>query len=69
MRLIRASHRDWLEFRLANKLYLHALVGLIVSAAIPYGTVEPWWKAAFVCAVFAICILALIETLVHKVER
>ena len=28
---------------------------------IPYGTVEPWWKAAFVCAVFAICILALIE--------
>ena len=33
-------------------------------AAIPYGTVEPWWKAAFVCAVFAICIVALIESLV-----
>jgi O-antigen ligase len=38
------------------------LVGLIVIAAIPYGTVEPWWKAAFVCAVFAICMIAIIET-------
>ncbi len=35
-------------------------------AAIPYGTVEPWWKAAFVCAVFAICILAIIENLGHS---
>lgn len=41
-----------------------ALVALIVIAAIPYGTVEPWWKAAFVCAVFAICIVALIHSLV-----
>jgi len=40
------------------------LLALILIAAIPYGTVEPWWKAAFVCAVFAICILAIIETLV-----
>ena len=40
------------------------LLGLIVIAAIPYGTVEPWWKAAFVCAVFAICVVALIESLV-----
>lgn len=30
-------------------------------AAIPYGTVEPWWKAAFVCTVFAICIVALVS--------
>jgi O-antigen ligase len=42
---------------------------LIVAGAIPYGTVEPWWKAAFVCALFTICILALIETLLHRVER
>ena len=38
-----------------------ALVGLIVLAPIPYGTFDPWWKAAFVCAVFGICILAIIE--------
>ena len=47
----------------ANKSVFGALLGLIVIAAIPYGTVEPWWKAAFVCAVFAICIVALIESL------
>ena len=42
------------------------LVAVIVITAIPYGTVEPWWKAAFVCAVFGICILAIIEYLISK---
>ena len=41
----------------------------MVIAAIPYGTVEPWWKAAFVCAVFAICIVAIVETLVSGSTR
>jgi O-antigen ligase len=54
---------------LLNKLVFGALIALIVFTAIPYGTVEPWWKAAFVCAVFAICILALIESLITgKIE-
>jgi O-antigen ligase len=53
----------------ANKTVFGALVSLIVLAAIPYGTVEPWWKAAFVCAVFVICILALIESLVSGSYR
>ena len=44
------------------------LVGLIVIAPIPYGTVEPWWKAAFVCVVFAICIIALIENRGERIE-
>jgi O-antigen ligase len=48
---------------LLNKLVFGALVFLIVITPIPYGTVEPWWKAAFVCGVFAICILALMENL------
>ena len=47
-----------------NKLVFSALIILIALTPIPYGTVEPWWKAAFVCAVFAICILALIESLI-----
>ena len=47
-----------------SKAVFGALLGLIVIAAIPYGTVEPWWKAAFVCAVFVICIVGLIESLV-----
>jgi O-antigen ligase len=54
---------------LLNKLVFGALVALIVFTAIPYGTVEAWWKAAFVCGVFAICILALIESLITgKIE-
>ena len=36
-------------------------MALLIITAIPYGTVEPWWKAAFVCAVFGICIIAIIE--------
>lgn len=44
-----------------SKAIFGALAALIVIAAIPYGTVEPWWKAAFVCAVFAICIVALVS--------
>jgi O-antigen ligase len=44
-----------------NRIVFIALVILIVVTPIPYGTVEPWWKAAFVCAVFVICIPALIE--------
>ena len=54
---------------MANKLIFATLVGLIVLAPIPYGTVEPWWKAAFVCAVFAICILALLESLKNPIKR
>lgn len=49
---------------LLNKIIFAALVGLIVVAAIPYGTVEPWWKAAFVCAVFGISIVAIVHSLV-----
>ena len=44
-----------------EKIIFGALPGLIVVAAIPYGTVEPWWKAAFVCAVFAIFSVALVS--------
>lgn len=44
-----------------EKIIFGALPGLIVIAAIPYGTVEPWWKAAFVCAVFALFIVALVS--------
>lgn len=45
----------------ANKTVFSALLGIIVLAAIPYGTVEPWWKAAFVCAVLSIFVVALVS--------
>ena len=49
-----------------NNLVFGVLLALIVITPIPYGTVEPWWKAAFVCAVFVITILALIEKLLRQ---
>ena len=32
-------------------------------AAVPYGTSQPWWKALFVCLIFAMTIIAVIEWL------
>ena len=52
-----------------RKLIFGLLIALMVIAAIPYGTVEPWWKAAFVCAVFATCIVAIIEMLVAGAKQ
>lgn len=55
--------------RLRVAAFLHvgifvALLSLLTFTAAPYGTAEPWWKAAFVCAVFLICIVAISETLI-----
>lgn len=47
---------------LLNQVVFFSVLGLIFISAIPYGTVEPWWKAAFVCFVFSLWILATIET-------
>lgn len=44
-----------------RRVIFAALVCLVPLTAVPYGTFEAWWKAAFVCAVFAIAILAIIE--------
>ena len=52
-----------------SKLIFGVLVGLIALTAIPYGTIEPWWKAAFICAVFMICIVAIVEVLVSGSNR
>jgi O-antigen ligase len=47
---------------LLGKIIFGALVCLVVITPIPYGTVEPWWKALFICAVFGIFILGIFET-------
>ncbi len=41
-----------------------SLLGLIVITAIPYGTTQAWWEALFVCAVFVLAILWLLEGLI-----
>lgn len=45
-----------------SRIIFAALVGLVVLTVIPYGTIEAWWKAAFVCAVFGVCIVAIVES-------
>jgi O-antigen ligase len=44
-----------------RRVIFAALVFLVPLTVVPYGSFEPWWKAAFVCAVFGICILAIID--------
>ena len=52
-----------------KKLIFGTLLSLLIIAAIPYGTVEPWWKAAFVCAVFMICVVGIIDTRSLKIAE
>jgi O-antigen ligase len=51
---------------LLSKIIFALLVCVIIITPIPYGTVEPWWKAAFICAVFGIFILGIVENRIPK---
>ena len=48
-----------------SKIIFALLVSVVVITPLPYGTVEPWWKAVLVCSVFAICILAVVEVAIR----
>lgn len=54
---------------LMSKAIFALLLFLIGFAPIPYGTVEPWWKAAFVCFIFVVAILAIVERLLSNVTK
>lgn len=54
---------------LLNRIVFVSLLALLVVAAIPYGTVEPWWKAAIVCTVFSLWILGTIEDVLTQRRR
>jgi len=56
----RAQLRSRVATILSRTVFL-SLLSLIVLTAIPYGTTQPWWIAAFVAAIFAIAILWLVE--------
>ncbi len=60
------ERRAALSARVANaldKIVYVSLLCLIVLTAIPYGTSQAWWRASFVCVVFSLAILRLIEGL------
>ena len=44
-----------------NPLIFYGMLVVIAVAAIPFGTVEPWWVAAFEVSVFALASLGAIE--------
>lgn len=48
--------------RLLGGAAFYGLLALVVLAAVPYGTVQPWWQALFECAVFALAALWLVES-------
>jgi putative inorganic carbon (HCO3(-)) transporter len=48
-----------------DKTVFVSLLCLIVITAIPYGTTQSWWEALFVCAVFLLAILWLVEGLIN----
>jgi O-antigen ligase len=50
---------------LLGKIIFGLLLCIVVLAPLPYGTIEPWWKAFFICAIFALCILAIIDIAFH----
>jgi O-antigen ligase len=47
-----------------NQVVFVSLLLLLALSSVPYGITEPWWKATFIAAVFAICIVAILETLI-----
>ena len=49
-----------------GKVIFGALLCVVVITPIPYGTVEPWWKAVFICAVLGIFILGTIQNPIFK---
>jgi O-antigen ligase len=52
-----------------NRFIYVSLLALIVLTAIPYGTVQPWWIAAFQCAVFVLATLAVVEAHLSKSQQ
>ena len=49
-----------------DSFIFYILLVLIPLVAVPYGGVEPWWKAIFQCAVFALAALSIITKLINS---
>ncbi|HMH45531.1 MAG TPA: hypothetical protein VK557_18730, partial [Pyrinomonadaceae bacterium] len=49
---------------MANALVFWCLLGVIALAVFPYGTVDPWWEAAFECSVFFLTAVWIVASVV-----
>jgi O-antigen ligase len=54
---------------LLDRFVFAALLILIVSVAVPYGTVEPWWISLYEASVFGLGVLWVIQRLLAKQWR
>lgn len=61
--LERTSYKERIALRL-ERIVFYGLLVTVVLTAIPYGTVEPWWEAAFVCVVFAFMAVRIVHALI-----
>ena len=52
-----------------SKTIFGLLLCIVAITPIPYGTIEPWWKAVFICSVIAVCILAVVEIAISDAVR
>lgn len=44
-----------------DAVIFHALLGVLILAAIPYGSVEPWWKSLLQCLIFLLAAVSLVS--------
>ena len=49
--------------RLLRAIIFYSLLAIIALVAVPYGSVEPWWRAAFRVAVFLLGAIAFVDFL------
>ncbi len=49
-----------------DALVFYFLMAVIFLAAIPYGSVEPWWKALFQCLIFSLAVLSVIGRMLQS---
>jgi O-antigen ligase len=48
-----------------DAIVFYSLLAVIALAAIPYGTVQPWWKSVFQCLVFVLAGLSIVQRLLR----
>jgi O-antigen ligase len=61
------NHQRTLDFpRALEAIVFYSLLAVIALAAIPYGTVQPWWKSVFQCLVFALASLYFVAQLLKS---
>ena len=60
------SNRDSKTSALVDAGVFYSLLIVILLAAIPYGSVEPWWKALFQCLIFALAVASIAGQLISR---